>query len=216
MTKKCYGSLSQLYPIQKVTSIENRKILAQAYILSHINYASVVWLSRCNKKVHCAVNKIIKSTARFVLQRRKFDSITSNICHDLEWLIYPYLYEYNILYLMFKTIIFSKDGDYFYRYLNFDTQLSQSTRAKAYVTPTHRAQSDWGNNSFKFNSVKLWYMTPLSVRQSVKSINMYKKSLYAYFLTKQIDETKKIFDDESDSIAAIFMYQYSLLIIIEF
>ncbi len=112
VTKECYASLSQLYPIQKVTTVENRKLLAQAYVLSHIYYASPVWMSRGTNRIHNGINKIIKNTARFVLQKRKYDSITSNICHDLEWLLYPYTHESNLLNFIFKTIIFSKDGDY--------------------------------------------------------------------------------------------------------
>lgn len=44
---------------------------------------------------------------------------------------------------MFKTITFSKQEDCVYRYIHFDTLYFQSTRAKSYVTPTYRAQSDW-------------------------------------------------------------------------
>lgn len=202
VTKKCYSSLSQLYPIQKTTSYENRKMLAQAYVLSHINYASSVWLSRGNKKIHNAVNKIIKTAARFVLKKRKYDSITSNICIDLEWLLCPYLFEFNLLIFMFKIMIFSKDGDYFYRYLNLETQVSQSTRSKTYITPTYNTKSNWGNCLFKYCAVKLWYETPLKIQKSVKSITFYKNALCAHYLTKQLNDCVIDNDDDYECIAS--------------
>ena len=46
--RKGYGALAMLYPLKNILSTENKKVLANAYILSIINYASMVWLGNEN------------------------------------------------------------------------------------------------------------------------------------------------------------------------
>jgi hypothetical protein len=70
-------------PFSFVISKTNKAILMNALVLSHIKYASVVWLIPSSN--HKSVDNIIKRCARYIYGLLKFDSVSNLISSDLNW-----------------------------------------------------------------------------------------------------------------------------------
>lgn len=188
VSKKCYSSLSLLYPLKHILSVEQKKILVSSFILSIINYAAVVWLGKTSSANLDKIDKIIKSAAKYVLMLRKFDSVSHEICHELEWLYSKYLYKYNLILFMHNTLR-STDNDYFYNYLDFSNSTVQCTRSQPYISPNVVTQSNWGKCTFKFRAVDEWLKIPDIEKKKITSTNSLRTKMFSYFLRYQISET---------------------------
>ena len=76
----------------------------EALCLSHIQYMSLIW-GNANAKNLKPVNKCIKSVARFVLEKQKYDSIKQEMTEKLGWLLPNFLYN-------FRSLCFIKQFSY--------------------------------------------------------------------------------------------------------
>jgi hypothetical protein len=75
----CNYALYSLKPFSFVISSINKSILANALVLSHIKYASVVWMKSSSSN-YKAVDNVIRRSARFVFGLMKFNSVSNIIC----------------------------------------------------------------------------------------------------------------------------------------
>jgi len=76
---KCYQKLSVMYPFKYVLSLENKCIIINALVFSIVSYGCIIWgrnLSKSNTKL---IDNIMKMCAKYVLGKRKFDSITNDM-----------------------------------------------------------------------------------------------------------------------------------------
>jgi hypothetical protein len=87
--KKCNGALWSLGPLKNILAVKQKKIVVEALVLSILYYACPIWLIGKNNKK--SADKIIRSCARFVYCKRKYDSISDNINVDLNWLNVEYM-----------------------------------------------------------------------------------------------------------------------------
>lgn len=184
--KKCYASLSRMYRIKKVLSLENKIVLAEALVFSHIRYACIVYLSNKCKSNMNEVDKIIRSTARFILNQSKYDPITELICTRLEFLFAENMYIHETLTFAYKCMFMINSG-YFHKYLNFSNHEVLSTRNHKYVVPNIPVKSFWGKITFKYNAVYQWMNLPNNVYDEVESLYLFRKTTQAFLLTKQCE-----------------------------
>ena len=56
------------------------------------------------KKNLTLLEKVIRSLSRFVLNKRKYDSVAYEICQELEWLFPKEMSEFKMLCIIFKLI----------------------------------------------------------------------------------------------------------------
>jgi len=84
---------------------------------------------------------------------------------------------------------------FFNDYFNISNEsiVSICTRGKNYYTPNNLCKSEWGETSFRFNSIKLWLNLPEEIK-CIQNLNCFKKCLYSHLLTQQINVSKP--DDE--------------------
>jgi len=92
--RRCWAQLSKLYRLRSLLKKSQRSILADSLVMSHIRYCCIVWLT--NRKNHMIIDRIIRATARFVMNKRKYDGI-SDICTNLRILLSKYLYKFETL-----------------------------------------------------------------------------------------------------------------------
>jgi len=78
VSKKCFLSLSPFYSLQNILSEKARLNIVTTMVLSKLFYAPCVWFN-IGKAVRNKINNIIRSCARYVLCKSKFDSITHDI-----------------------------------------------------------------------------------------------------------------------------------------
>ncbi|CAL8143432.1 unnamed protein product [Orchesella dallaii] len=195
--KKSYKSLSMIYPLKNVLSIENKVTLINAFIFSVLSYASIIWMNNLNNACMSMIDKVIKAAARYVLNKRKYDSLTKNICSDLEWLFSKGKYVLECLKMTYMFTYTSQCG-YFNNYLDFSYTTVQKTRNNVYRKPATSPKTIWGERSFKYRAVNMWLQLPNFITSyNTSSINNFKKAVLAYLLTKQSDELIIEYNDTS-------------------
>lgn len=180
-------------------STEHKKILVSSFILNIINYACVVWLGKTSSSNHNKIDKIIKSSAKYVLNLRKFDSVSFEICNELEWLYSKYLYKYNLVKFMYK-IIQTPEGGYFHNYLDFTNVKVQCTRSQNYVSPNFESELCWGKLTFRFRAVDEWMKIPDIEKDKVTSVYSLRNKMYSYFLRCQTSDLACNIDECDDDI----------------
>jgi hypothetical protein len=167
---KCNLTLRSLYPLKSVLSVMSKRLIIPALVLSHINYACVVWL-KSNLFKECDL--LIKRCARYVFGFSKFDSVSDLICDDLKWLFSKYLVQENILKLSYK-ILNGIAPLYFRNYLTTETVPGTQTRSRQYTIPAIPIASNFGNRSFRYCGSK-------EITELPSSINV--QSSYTVFKT---------------------------------
>jgi hypothetical protein len=195
--KKCYATLSLLYPIRKLLNVESRTILANSLILSKLKYAGIVW-SINNKNIQKQVDKMIRIAARFVFCKRKYDKVSDEINFNLEWLNCKYCFKFEVLKLAYK-INEGSCPDYFKNYLVLDNPKEVTTRNCNYFIPNFKAKSSWGESTFKMIGSNLWLNLDNEIKQA-SSFAIFKIKLYAVLLNNQIADTANINDIDNDDL----------------
>jgi hypothetical protein len=86
LSRKYHFIAKSLYPLKPVLSQINMLKIIEACLLSLANYMIVVWgnASKENLKI---VERCIRSSARFLLSKRKHDRILRDIYENLSWLL---------------------------------------------------------------------------------------------------------------------------------
>jgi hypothetical protein len=194
VARNCNFTLSKLYPIKNMLSFESRLLLANAMIVSKLRYAAVVW-SDSNKKVVSINNKVLRTVARFVLGKRKYDNVSDDINYVLEWLSCMYYYNFEVLKTCFQ-IVNSTCPDHFVNHIITEDPIIVNTRNNQYFIPNIKKNTLWGESSFRFKASKLWLNIPIEIQQE-KCLITFKRMLYAYLLTLQIKNTIHIYDDDN-------------------
>jgi Reverse transcriptase (RNA-dependent DNA polymerase)/Endonuclease-reverse transcriptase len=183
LTRKCNSVLWSLYPIQHLLSISNRKIIVNAYVLSIINYMSIIWGTSGKGHVK-AVESIIRRAGRFVLGLKKFDSVKNIITNDLKWLFPSYLYQYEVL-KMAQTIVNRNCPPFFFDYLQFNNVNTINTRSKSYNYISNSPATKIGKRAFYFQGSQQWIsLSDVNLRETTNFVT-FKKQLKQFILDKQ-------------------------------
>lgn len=205
--KKCYQKLSVLYPYKYMLSYDNKCILVNALILSIISYGCIIWgktLCKANIKL---IDGIIKNCAKYVFGKRKFDSVTSDVCNRLEWLFFKSKILYESLIFCYK-ITFSNKNALLHNYLDFSHKISV-TRGKEYKTPvcddTKKCEI-----TYKFFAVKHWLQLPDYIVLNNSNFVNFKKKLLSHILSIQSKELSNTTESTCDysCIDAVVNYVY--------
>jgi len=100
LSGKCFYHLRQLKTVRRSLTEDAAKSLVHAFVTSHIDY--------CNSVIHGAraahiqpLQYVLNAAARLILQKRKYDHITSDIRDRLHWLPIQQRLEYKICLLIF-------------------------------------------------------------------------------------------------------------------
>jgi hypothetical protein len=184
INRKCFAALSLIYPVKNLISLDSRKILAESLVLSKLYYASAVWF-KCSKNIENQVNKIIRSAARFVLDKRKFDSISTDIVRELGWLDCKFKCKFEVLKIAYK-LLNNFCPEYFHNYLLLSNPTVRTTRANKYYHAQSDGSSLYGSNSFKYFASNCWCNMPDLLKCDV-SFNVFKKNILHLFRTELLD-----------------------------
>lgn len=133
------------------------------------------------------IDTVIRRCARYVTSKQKFDSISSDICNDLEWLFCNNRTKYETAIFAFKAA-FSPANSVFFNYVDFSHENTRATRNQPYFEPLHRTHSNWGKKSFKYRAVENWLQLPREVFTSTSgafSLNIFKSNLKTHLLSQQ-------------------------------
>jgi hypothetical protein len=185
VSRKCYLSLSPLYPIRTLVSLESRIILVRSLVLSKLYYGAAVWFngSRAHQK---SIDKIIRSCARYALNKSKYDSVSYDMTTILKWLNCKYRIQFELLKLAFN-IVNGNCPEMFKNYFDLTPVVIRSTRSGTRVSNAIVCKSSWGEKSFRNQASKLWINLPTPLKD-ISSLQMFKVHVYDYLLNLQLDD----------------------------
>jgi len=186
MVKICNYRITSLYKIQQYIPDKYRELLATSFVTSILRYMANVWFC-VTKKVLKRIEKVIRSLARFVLTKGKFDNIASFITNELKWFFPEEMCMFQIL-CTFKKLI--KDNSV--QVLSNDFLLSsetncyrtRSTNNLNYCCPTYIPRTNIGYTTFHFKAVSYWNGLPLNIKMCSSFCN-FKELLSTYLLQRQ-------------------------------
>jgi hypothetical protein len=185
ISRKCYLSLSPLYPIRKLVSLESRIILVRSLVLSKLYYAAAVWFngSKAHQK---SIDKIIRSCGRYALKKSKYDSVSSDMTTILKWVNSKYRIQFEMLKFALRMIN-GNCPDIFKNYFDWTPVITRSTRSRTRVSNSIVCKSTWGERSFRNQASKLWINLPNSLKD-ISSLQIFKNHVYDYLLNLQLDD----------------------------
>jgi len=149
-----------------------------------------------------SINNIIRHAARYILNKRKYDSVKNEICNNLEWFFMKHKMMYENICFAFKLAYLSPTHN-FRNYLNFSYVESQSTRSKSYKIPDIATNSSWGKKSFKYQAVYDWLQILEPITTNNKSFNVFKKVLTSHLLSLQLNDYQDNLNDNNIDYSSI-------------
>jgi hypothetical protein len=184
ISRACHYRISSLFKIRDFIPVEYRKLLASTLVLPLMNYMSCLWYSAKDKYINI-FEKVLRSLARFVSGRRKYDSVSHVITLEYEWLFPKELGEYKILcmfYNLTKIYLIDFFKDYFV--LNSATHKYETSSATNYHC-TYLPRQSIGYTCFHYSSIRLWNSLPKLLKDS-PSLAVFKLELKKLLLSKQV------------------------------
>ena len=159
--------------------------MANALVLSLVSYMSTLWSSASKSNVN-TMEKVIRSLARFISGKQKYDSVAPIICNDLKWLFPNEIGIFNILCIMYKlsNVV---PIEYFKNYFvlrsathSYSTSLCTSGALAFNYVP----QTRYGLATFHYRAIELWNNLPSNIKQCT-STYMFKNKLKIHLLDNQ-------------------------------
>lgn len=169
MARIAYFRVRSMYTIKSYFSKESLERIGVAMVLSVIMYMASVWGSaKCNQLI--IVEKVLRSLARLVLGKRKYDPVAEDIRNDLKWLFPKEMSDYRLLCIMFK-LLKSNNVPFFTDYFVKVQDLHHHNTRTAVVglTSSVNPRTNYGLTTFNFRGVKLWN----NLRNDIKNEECY-------------------------------------------
>jgi len=117
---------------------------------------SCVWGTAPDKYLKEA-EKVIRSLARLVLGRRKYDSVANSVKTDLEWFMPKNMYIYRTLCMMFKLVRLNNVPFFEGYFSKVCERHDHSTRNSNYnYVSSFNPYSEFAKNSFNYSATTLW------------------------------------------------------------
>lgn len=190
--KKCNGALWSLKPLKHVLSIKNKTNVIQALVLSLTNYATPIWL--ISMKNLNLIDKLIKTCARFIFNKSKYDSISDILNVDLDWLNAKNLCLFEMAKLSYRMMN-NTGPELFHNYLELQQTNERTTRNQSYISLN--ISHGWGAKSFKTRASNAWVKLPelIQINSNIFSLMTFKKLVKNHFINLQrTDRMREIFE----------------------
>jgi hypothetical protein len=156
LARKCYSQLRPLYMIKQIVTPENLVILAQSLVLSNLNNMCVIW-GTADQSTLKALDKIVKSAAKLVLNKRRSDSVLEELTESLRWLMPKFLHQKSLMCTVHKLINCSRSPAYFRERITYNSEIHRhNTRSRDEIHIPIQPKTKYGTKAFIHNGFKLW------------------------------------------------------------
>jgi len=162
ISRKVAYSLSTVWNLKMCLSQSDRNLLVSACILPIINYACPIWFAG-NKTHQTRIDKIYRNVARYVLCAKKYDSITEKMCCTLKWLKCKFKYMTECAKIMYNVNC-GNCPNVLQSLTMMETPVQRLTRNNRYVMPIKNIPIMSDENSFMYQSNKIWFSLPEEVK----------------------------------------------------
>lgn len=114
-----------------------------------------------------------RSLSRFILDKREYDSVSSDICNELDVHFAKHKYLRELLLLTHKCANQTTSCN-FTNYINFAYKSTQSTRNNSFYACSMNVNNTWGTCSLKYSAVSEWLKINNAVKNSVGKQSKFK------------------------------------------
>lgn len=179
--QKAFNGLKVLYVNRHFLTIDAKRILCNAFVLSHFNFADLVYGPCLDSADVKRVQRIQNSCLRLVYGIRKYDHISHKL-RDIKWLNMRNRRLLHFACFMHKLLI-TKTPSYLCDRLTFRTDVHNiNIRNKGLLTiPIHK--SVLFESCFSYSAAKIYNSLPLCAKDL--SLSSFKKYLSAYLFDHQ-------------------------------
>ena len=189
INKKCFFSLRLLFNSRHLLNTKIKIILCEALVLSHLNFADVVY-GACLTEYNCRrLQKIQNSCVRFIYNLKQRFSV-SNKLNDLAWLS---ITQRRFLHActLFHKICVSKQPKYIYSKVIVRSNIHDRNIRRNYLLTRPRHQTSAFQRSFSYIIYKCLNLLPPTLK-TLEPLN-FKRTLKKMLVDKEIVFTLNFF-----------------------
>jgi len=182
LAKNCYCRIRGLYSIRSYFKMDEFCDIARALVYSLLHYMIVLWGTASKSTIHI-MEKVVRSLARLVLGKQKFEKVALEITDTLGWLFPEYLYLYFLLINVYKVV--NGEVDCFNNYFVCNSvAYSYQLRSPELFHLNFFPKSAIGMTTFHYDGIKQWNLLPNSLH-SQPSLQCFKFYLKDHLLKLQ-------------------------------
>lgn len=168
---KVYGMLRNLWAVQSSTPVHIRMLLAKTYLIPVLMYGCELF-ANCNSTEFAKLNTAFNSIARYIFNKKRFDSISNCTYKIFNMSLKNYLKLKCLIQL--HKIIYTKEPSYLYNKLVF----GRSNRGVIIIQL--RYKTSMSEKHFLICTIRLWNNLPRAI-QIICNAFQFKKELKKYF-----------------------------------
>ena len=182
--KKCNTQLYLLLRIKHFLNLATRKLFFNAYILPQLDYCCTIW-GNCGDDLLNKVVKLQKRAARVILDK-DFDTPTSELFKELNWMTFPERIRYKKAILMYKLINNTSpeylSSKFCIAHTTTDHELRSVNKCKLLIP---KPRIEFFRKSLSYSGPAIWNEIPVEIRFS-SNLSCFKR---AYLKWKYSDKT---------------------------
>ena len=182
IVKKVNSRLRFLYRKEKFLSPALRRMLCNALIQPHLDYACLVWYSKLTQALKNKIQVMQNKCLRFCLQLRPLDHIGQREFQKLNWLNISDRFTQCLCSAVFNFIK-EKSPKYMSEIFHIATQNNIGTRFSKLKLRIPFRKSNMGQNTLSFLGPQQWNKLPNEIK-ICETTNVFKHRLKTYFLEK--------------------------------
>jgi hypothetical protein len=182
VSRSCNLVLINISILRDILSSQLKLLLVNSCVLSILNYAFIVW-GKPNNQNYTAYKLVLKQAARFVLRKRRYDSVSEVMFNEFQWLKPELKLQYELLCFAY-SVWQNNCPDTFRNYIDPSLISSRQTRNRSQIICPN---SEMNALSCNFLATKAW-LEVFPVLESITSFNTFKKAVYDHLLPFNVYE----------------------------
>ncbi|CAH2109011.1 unnamed protein product [Euphydryas editha] len=180
LSRKTIASLKSLQRLRYFLPIPTKIMLAQALILSILDYADASYLNLTEEQTN-KLERLQNIAIRFIFGLRKYDHVSA-FRSKLKWLPIRFRRNLHVLSLLYCVLFHAKTPTYLKEKIEFLGTHNKVLRSAENLTlrvPVHNTK--FYKTSFAVQAVQLWNALPLKIRQA-QTLTSFKNLVKEHYL----------------------------------
>lgn len=179
ISRRFHMVATSLYPLKKVMSQSSLILIFQACLISLFNYMVIIWGSSCAVNLKC-LEMSIRRTARFILNVKKYDSVSKKMKEKLRWLLPKDNYYFKAFCFFFQTR--QNPIPFFESFLEKNSDFhNYPTRSSNLLRVNFCPKNSMSSKSLHFTTTIAWNRLPTELKET-QNFKLFKTNLKTLFL----------------------------------
>lgn len=180
VSKKVFSAWSSLKRLRNLLPIPTKVIIAEALILSILDYADACYVDLTNDQLN-KLDRLQNLCIRFIFGLRKYDHVTE-YRKRLKWLPIRLRRDTHVLSLLYCVLFDPHTPAYLKERFEFQRNEFKNLRSLDNLSLRIPLQKkNYYHSSFTCQAIRLWNSLPLDIKKA-QSLNCFKSQLKKYYL----------------------------------